>query len=270
MIQELSFGAFVRQRRRELDLTQDELARRVGCAAITLRKIEADDLRASVQIAERLAMALAIPLEGRADFVRRARAVRPEAAELPQVTPPPLMEEIGREDLTGRAIRGYALAERIGMGGMGSVYRAVQPNVEREVAVKIILPAFANHPDFIRRFEAEAQLVARLEHPHIVPLYDYWREPGVAYLVMRLLRGGNIQNILKQGALPIEITAHLLEQICSALNAAHRIGVVHRDLKPANVLLDEDNNAYLADFGIAKNLGDPDFENQTSIDAMIG
>src|SRR5687767_4320702 len=164
MNQASSFGAFVRQRRRELDLTQDELARRVGCAAITLRKIEADDLRASVQIAERLAMALAIPLEERSEFVRRARAVRPESAELPQVTPPPSMEEIGREDLTGRAIRGYALAERIGMGGMGSVYRAVQPNVEREVAIKIILPFFANDPEFIRRFEAEAQLVARLEH----------------------------------------------------------------------------------------------------------
>ena len=270
MNQEISLGAFIRQRRREMDLTQEELARRVGCAAITLRKIEAEDLRASVQIAERLAMALAISLEDRAEFVRRARAVRPESAEPPQATPPPSMEEIGREDLTGRAIRGYALAERIGMGGMGSVYRAVQPNVDREVAVKIILPAFANHPDFIRRFEAEAQLVARLEHPHIVPLYDYWREPGVAYLVMRLLRGGNIQNLLAQGPLSIELTAKMLEQICSALNAAHRIGVIHRDLKPANVLLDEDTNAYLADFGIAKNLGNPDFENQTEMDAIIG
>jgi transcriptional regulator with XRE-family HTH domain len=270
MNQELSFGAFIRQRRREMDLTQEELARRVGCAAITLRKIEADDLRASVQIAERLAMALAIPLEERSEFVRRARAVRPESAELPQVTPPPSMEEIGRDDLTGRAIRGYALAERIGMGGMGSVYRAMQPNVDREVAVKIILPAFANHPDFIRRFEAEAQLVARLEHPHIVPLYDYWREPGVAYLVMRLLRGGNVQNLLGQGPLSIEMTTHMLEQICAALNAAHRIGVIHRDLKPGNVLLDEDNNAYLADFGIAKNLGSPDLENQTQLDAIIG
>ena len=215
-------------------------------------------------------MALAIPLEERAEFVRWARSLRPELSELPPVTPPPSLEEIGREDLTGRAIRGYALAERIGMGGMGTVYRAVQPNVEREVAVKIILPAFANHPDFIRRFESEAQLVARLEHPHIVPLYDYWREPGVAYLVMRLLRGGNIQNLLEQGALPMETTTHILEQVCSALNAAHRIGVIHRDLKPANVLLDEDVNAYLADFGIAKNLGDPDLENQTQVDAMIG
>jgi WD40 repeat protein/serine/threonine protein kinase/DNA-binding XRE family transcriptional regulator len=270
MDQATSFGGFVRQRRREMDLTQEELARRVGCAAITLRKIEADDLRASVQIAERLALALGIPLEERAEFVRWARSVRPAASELPPVTPPPSLEEIGREDLTGRAIRGYALAERIGMGGMGSVYRAVQPNVEREVAIKIILPAFADHPDFIRRFEAEAQLVARLEHPHIVPLYDYWREPGVAFLVMRLLRGGNIQNLLKQGPLSVETTAQMLEQICFALNAAHRMGVVHRDLKPANVLLDEDSNAYLADFGIAKNLGNPDFENQTHVDAMLG
>jgi WD40 repeat protein/transcriptional regulator with XRE-family HTH domain len=253
-----------------MDLTQEELARRVGCAAITLRKIEADDLRASVQIAERLAMALAIPLDERAEFVRWARSVRPAASELPQVTPPPALEEIGREDLTGRAIRGYALAERIGMGGFGSVYRAVQPNVEREVAVKIILPAFADHPDFIRRFEAEAQLVARLEHPHIVPLYDYWREPGVAYLVMRLLRGGNIRQLLGQGPLSIEATSKILEQICASLNAAHRIGIIHRDLKPANVLLDEDSNAYLADFGIAKNLGNPDFENHTSVDAMLG
>ena len=270
MSQEPSFGNFVRQRRRELDLTQEELARRVGCAAITLRKIEADDLRASVQIAERLAMALAIPLAERAEFVRRARAVRPETADASLVTPPPSMDEIGREDLTGRAIRGYALSERIGMGGMGSVYRAVQPNVEREVAIKIILPAFANHPDFIRRFEAEAQLVARLEHPHIVPLYDYWREPGVAYLVMRLLRGGSIQSLLNAGAISAEITARMLEQVCTALNAAHRIGVIHRDLKPANVLLDEDSNAYLADFGIAKNLGNPDIESQTQVDAMLG
>jgi WD40 repeat protein/transcriptional regulator with XRE-family HTH domain len=270
MNQGMSFGNYIRQRRRELDLTQDELARRVGCAAITLRKIEADDLRPSVQISERLAMALTILLDERADFVRRARAVTPEASDPPALTPAPALEEIGREDLTGRAIHGYALAERIGKGGMGSVYRAVQPNVEREVAVKIILPVYANHPDFIRRFEAEAQLVARLEHPHIVPLYDFWREPSVAYLIMRLLRGGSVQGLLGQGPLAIDAITRMLEQICSALNAAHRMGVIHRDLKPANVLLDEDNNAYLADFGIAKNISNPDMENLTRMDAMIG
>src|SRR3990167_4906011 len=212
---EESFGRMVRERRRALDLTQEELARRVGCAAITIRKIEADDARPSVQVAERLAMALAIPLDDRAEFVRKARTARPEAAE-PAPTLSPAPEEIGREDLTGRAIRGYALAEKIGAGGMGAVYRAVQPLVEREVALKIILPAYANHPDFIRRFEAEAQLVARLEHPHIVPLYDYWREPGVAYLIMRLLRGGSVQTLLQHGPLALETAAQLLEQICSA------------------------------------------------------
>src|SRR5512134_1223789 len=212
---EQAFGRYVRQRRRELDLTQEELARRVGCAAITVRKIEAEDARPSVQIAERLAMALAIPLDDRAEFVRRARAIRPEPENVP--TPAPSMEEIGSEDLTGRAIRGYALGEKIGSGGMGAVYRATQPNVEREVAIKIILPSFANHPDFIRRFEAEAQLVARLEHPHIVPLYDYWREPGVAYLVMPLLRGGSLQTLIQEGLLPVENVARLLDQIGSAL-----------------------------------------------------
>ena len=250
-----SFGQLVKARRRELGLTQDELAHRVGCAPVTLRKIEYDDLRPSVQIAERLAMALNIPLEERAAFVRLARTER--APEPLTPTPAPKLEEIGAEDLTGRSVRGYALAERIGAGGMGAVYRAMQPVVEREVAIKIILPEYANQPDFIRRFEAEAQIVARLEHPHIVPLYDYWREPNVAFLVMRLLRGGSLRQLLEKGAVPLDVVTRLLEQIGSALGVAHRAGVVHRDLKPANVMLDEDTNAYLADFGIAKNLSNP-------------
>ncbi len=269
MTTEPSFGQLVKTQRRELGLTQDELARRVGCAPVTIRKIEHDDLRPSVQIAERLAMALSLPLEERAAFVRLARAERAPLVE-PTPTPMPRPEEIGAEDLTGRAIRGYALGELIGSGGMGAVYRAVQPLVEREVAIKIVLPQYANHPDFVRRFEVEAQLVARLEHPHIVPLYDYWREPGVAYLVMRLLRGGSLRQLLEHGPIPVEMTLRLLEQVGSALGVAHRAGVVHRDLKPANVLLDEDQNAYLADFGIAKNLSNPNLEDQTQVDAIVG
>src|ERR1044071_6187200 len=99
---------------------------------------------------------------------------------------------------TGQNIRGYELRELIGVGGFGEVYRAYQPAVKRDVAVKIILPQYANQPDFIRSFETEAQLVARLEHLHIVPLYDYWREPGGAYLVMRWLRGGSLRQRLQQ------------------------------------------------------------------------
>jgi WD40 repeat protein/DNA-binding XRE family transcriptional regulator len=266
-----SFGVIVKEHRRVRDLTQAELARRVGCAAITIRKIEADALRPSQQIAERLAMALGIPLEERAAFVRLARvAALADASPSPLPTPPVLPEEIGQEDLSGRAIRGYALGERLGAGGYGVVYRAVQPLVEREVAVKIILPQYADQPDFIRRFEAEAQLVARLEHPHIVPLYDYWREPGVAYLVMRLLRGGSLAATLQAGPLPLLAVALLLEQIGAALHTAHRAGIIHRDLKPANVMLDEDNNAYLADFGIAKNLGNPNLADLTQPGLVIG
>ncbi|MEJ2266954.1 MAG: BTAD domain-containing putative transcriptional regulator, partial [Anaerolineales bacterium] len=89
-------------------------------------------------------------------------------------------------------LRGYRLYEQIGSGSFGAVYRAFQPEVGREVAIKVILPQYANQPDFIRRFETEAQIIARLEHPHIVPLYDYWREPDGAYLVMRWLRGGSL------------------------------------------------------------------------------
>ncbi len=157
-------------------------------------------------------------------------------------------------DLCGQTIRGYELREQIGAGAFGAIYRAHQPMVDREVAIKVILPEHANHPDFIRRFEVEAQLVAQLEHLHIVPLYDYWREPDGAYLVMRLMKGGSLEKLLHQGPLSLTETARILEQIGSALAAAHRQGVIHRDLKPANILLDEEGNAYLSDFGIAKTM----------------
>jgi WD40 repeat protein/serine/threonine protein kinase/DNA-binding XRE family transcriptional regulator len=271
MSQEPTFGSIVKEHRRLHDLTQTELGRRVGCAVITIRRIEAGTLRPSLQIAERLAMALGIPLEERAVFIRLARtASTAEPAPSPLPTPPVLPEEIGLEDLSGRAIRGFNLGERLGAGGYGVVYRAVQPLVEREVAIKIILPQYANHPDFIRRFEAEAQLVARLEHPHIVPLYDYWREPGVAYLVMRLLRGGSLAGLLNHGPLPLPTVSQVMEQIGLALHTAHQMGVIHRDLKPANVLLDEHSNAYLADFGIAKNLGNPNLADVTQPGVVIG
>ena len=128
----------------------------------------------------------------------------------------------------------------------------------REVAIKVIRPELANEPAFIRRFEAEAQLVAQLEHPHIVPLYDYWREPDGAYLVMRWLRGGSLRQRSSAARGTLEAALALVAQIGGALADAHRPGVVHRDVKPANVLLDEDGNAYLSDFGIAARLQDAD------------
>ncbi len=154
----------------------------------------------------------------------------------------------------GREIKGYEIVERIGSGGFGAVYRAYQTTLGREVAVKVILPGLANQPEFIRRFETEAQLVARLEHLHIVPLYDYWRDPDGAYLVMRWLRGGSLKDALDAGPYELGPAARLLDQVASGLAAAHAANVIHRDIKPSNLLLDEEGNAYLADFGIAKDI----------------
>ena len=157
------------------------------------------------------------------------------------------------DNLSGQQIKGYELKERIAAGGFGAVYRAQQSTIGREVAIKIILPGFANQPDFIRRFEAEAQLIARLEHHFIVPLYDYWRDANGAYLVMRYLRGGSLQDhILKHGALSLEDSFTLFSQVAQGLHTAHRNQVIHRDIKPGNILLDEDGTGFLADFGIAK------------------
>ncbi|MDH3540709.1 MAG: protein kinase, partial [Acidimicrobiia bacterium] len=156
----------------------------------------------------------------------------------------------------GRSVRGYELRERIGGGDFGIVYRAYQPTVGREVAVKVIRPEYVDQPAFVRQFEAEAQLVAGLEHPHIVSLHDYWRDPDGAYLVMQWLRGGSLRRALDRGPFNAEAALRLLDQICGALGYAHRQGVAHRDLKPGNVLLDDEGNAFLTDFGIAVRLVD--------------
>jgi WD40 repeat protein/serine/threonine protein kinase/DNA-binding XRE family transcriptional regulator len=265
-----SFGYWLRRRRKALDLTQEELAQRVGCSAGMIRMIEADGRRPSKQMAERLADCLALELGERIEFVKAARAeLAPDRLTSPLPARPAPSETLPAGDRHLGRLKGYELLEHIGSGSFGMVYRAYQPGVGRAVAIKIILPEYANRLEFIRRFEAEAQRIALLEHPHIVPLYDYWREPDGAYLVMRYVRGGNLQKALRAGPWSIDATIRLLEQVAAGLMYAHRHWIVHRDLKPANILLDEEGNAYLADFGIARDLSAPMSGDQPQLMATV-
>lgn len=174
------------------------------------------------------------------------------------------------DNLSGTTIKGYKIKERIGAGGFGTVYRAEQRSIFREVAVKAIFPGHANKPEFIRRFENEAQIIARLEHLHITPLYDYWRDPDGAYLVMRFMRGGSLEDALKAERFSLDSLVPIMNQVASALYAAHQSDVIHRDVKPGNILLDEDGNAYLSDFGIAKNLSVDEEDSVTGVDDIVG
>lgn len=154
----------------------------------------------------------------------------------------------------GRKFKDFEVIERIGRGGMATVYRAHQNNVNRDVAFKVVqLDEEASEDQNFRvRFFQEAQLVSSLEHIHILPVYDYGIEDGVAFIAMRFLRGGSLDDVIAEGPLPLDRAVELFLQIGKALAYAHSKGVVHRDIKPTNILLDEQGNAYLADFGLAK------------------
>ncbi len=222
------------------------------------RQLQLDDLRESAyrQLMEILARG-GRRSEALAVYESYRRLLAEELGMMPAARTTELYEtirigETHLDDRPAQGVRGYDLLEEIGAGAYGEIFRAIQPAIGREVAVKVIRRRFANDPQFIRRFETEAQTIARLEHPHIVPLYDYWREAEGAFLVMRLLRGGNLSDALADGPWDPERAQQLLDQIAAALNAAHRQGIVHRDIKPGNILFDEEGYAYLSDFGIAK------------------
>jgi serine/threonine-protein kinase len=154
--------------------------------------------------------------------------------------------------LVGARLGHYQIIEEIGKGGMATVYRAYQPSVGRDVAVKIIHRAIAADSNALERFQREAKLIARLEHPHLLPVYDYNGEHDPPYIVMRYLEGGTLKDVLEAHPIPLTDAVLIIRQISAALDYAHRQGVIHRDIKPSNVMIDVDGNAFLMDFGIAR------------------
>ena len=160
------------------------------------------------------------------------------------------------DELIGKSFGGCHILDLIGIGGMATVYRAHQVSMNRMVAVKIMPRHFLNDDTYMLRFEREVHIAAQLEHRGIVPVHDYGEFEGQPYIVMRYMGGGSVDQLLDDGALPLDHTLRIVEQIAGALDFAHSKGVLHRDLKPSNVMLDEGGDAYLTDFGIARLMGD--------------
>jgi tRNA A-37 threonylcarbamoyl transferase component Bud32 len=160
-----------------------------------------------------------------------------------------------KDELTGKVLGQFEVQEEIGRGGMASVYRAQQQSMGRTVAVKVLPRSLMHDPSFYERFEREVDVISRLEHPHILPIYDYGQSDGMPYIAMRYLGGGSLEQRLARRILDPGELETPLTQIAQALDHAHRQGIIHRDLKPGNIMLDEDGNAYLSDFGIARVLG---------------
>ena len=174
-------------------------------------------------------------------------------------SPPTEHNEKLRARLQEAIGEGYKLVELLGRGGMGIVFRAREVALDREVALKVLALDPLLAPDAYERFEREAKLAARLDHPHIVPIFAVGQRNNVAFYTMRLVRGGSVEEMLGGGKqLSLEHAIKLLRDVAAALDHAHRQGVVHRDIKPANILLGETGHALVADFGIAKALGPRD------------
>jgi WD40 repeat protein/DNA-binding SARP family transcriptional activator len=245
---------------RRLDAQEERVEGLLGLGAPARAIGELEVLLAHHPLRESLwgLLMLAFYREGRqADSLGAFQRAREILADELGIDPSPelvrLHERILRQDpgldLRGERLRGYRLLEKISDGPRGVVFRAIQPRVERDVAVKVFHEGIAVDPGFVRRFEQEAQAVAALEHPHIAPIYDYWREPGGAYVVSRYLRGGSLRALEERGqSFERDRAVRVVEQVSSALAFAHRQGIPHGSLGSSNVLFDGEGNAYLGDF----------------------
>ncbi len=146
----------------------------------------------------------------------------------------------------------YQILEKISKGGMGTVYKAYHPALDRHVAIKVLAARFLSDESFVKRFKKEARIVARLEHPHILPVYDFAFDGDTAYLVMKLVEGNSLYAHIGPRGMSPDRAMMIVEAVAQALSHAHRRNIIHRDIKPDNILIDENDWVYLSDFGMAK------------------
>src|SRR5215471_16920924 len=162
---------------------------------------------------------------------------------------PPSLEELAQQ------FPQLEILELLGQGGMGIVYKARQPRLDRLVALKILPAEAGRDPAFAERFAREARALAKLTHPSIVTVYDFGESDGRFYLLMEFVDGANLRHLLQDRRLKPEEALQIVPQLCEALQCAHEQGVIHRDIKPENILLDRRGHVKVADFGLAKLLG---------------
>lgn len=187
------------------------------------------------------------------DALEKALRVE-QLAEVKPAAPPP--QTRAPDDLIGLQLDEYRLEILLGQGGMARVYRGMDVHLNRQVAIKVIDTPFRAEADYIMRFEREAKAIAQLEHPHIVRLYRYGEAEGLLYMAMQYIEGKNLHAVLsayrKQGQfIPSEEMQQIIREACLALDYAHSKGIIHRDIKPSNIMLDQQGNAILTDFGLA-------------------
>jgi serine/threonine-protein kinase len=183
------------------------------------------------------------------------------------------VEDLRRMLVRSRAIKqvgGYELKKKIGEGGMGQVYAAYQPALDRKVAIKILPRELVDDPSMVRRFQREAKAAAELNHENVIPVYDFGRMGEEYYLVMEYVEGRNLEEILdRQGDIRPDIALKITKQVARALQHAHSHGITHRDMKPNNIMITKEGKAKLADLGLAKRL-DGNSGNITQTGVIVG
>jgi serine/threonine protein kinase/Tol biopolymer transport system component len=219
-----------------------------------------------------------LPSDQRAAFLQQARPGDPElCAEVESLlkaadSRDPLLDGSPLSSITGRPpalkpgdkLGNFEIVALIGRGGMGEVYRARDPRLKRDVAIKTLPPGFADDRDRIARFEREARAASALNHPNIVSVFDIGTEGGVSFIVSELVDGETLAQLIKRGPLPLRKLIEVSTQICDGLAAAHTAGVIHRDLKPGNIMLTRDGRVKILDFGLAHRDRPPGLDNTTT------